>query len=435
MRRAPIVLVVLVTACRGETGGVDAPAAPVIDAEPGAPDAAPPDLPRHEAGPYKAYFGTLHDHHYGVNAGDDGGLLVGAPDEPGATGSAEWFNFRRNNPQYYVGGDAASAYAAAREAQLDFFALTPHNHLIDNEEYGAVQLAARDAEGIIALVGQEWSSVVSGNHATVMNVEARVTVPNGDFDSLLDTWLPGYIAGHPGAQETFAEKPFLILCHPALESWDYGPDEKAALEYGIDDYPSLTAWATAMNQHARLVELVSGDEGDENGLPRVMELLNDGLRIGFSAGPDNHRQLWGRRNDNRVAVLADSYRKERIAEALHARRTYITEDQDLGAHLALVDGGGTVLAWPGSEIASPGGTLRFEVGLEDPTDAGETYRIEIRVDDAVGGNVAAVVSTGASVGQGTHIVTTPAPPAGGYVVIHVISGDGDDLWFSPIWID
>jgi hypothetical protein len=420
-----------------DDNGTPPDSAPPVDMPPGAPDAAPPELPRHEAGPYKAYLGTMHDHHYGSNAGDDGGLQVGAPDEPGLPGSPEWWDYRHNNPQYYAGGHASDVYMRAQSAGLDFFALTPHNHFIDNAEYGAVMTAANaaDGHGIVALFGQEWSSVSSGNHAIVMNVEQRITAPNGEYDTLLDSWIPGYLAGHPST--LFRQKPFVILAHPALTSFDYGDAEKALLEYGIDDYATRAAWAAALNQHVRLVEMQSGSEGDENGLPRVMELLNDGVRVGFSVGPDNHRQQWGTRTDGRVGALASAWSREPIAEALYARRTYCSEDKDLGAHLAVLDGAGEPIAWMGEEIDSPGATLHLQVGLEDPSEPTRTYAVEVRIDDAVGGNQAMVTTVPglpSSIPEGNRNFDVPAPPSGGYVVVHVTASDNNDVWFSPIWI-
>lgn len=440
---AAVILAAIAWSCGGGgqgDGDGDGPGDPDGAAPPG--DASAPDatveLPRHQAGPYKAYLGTLHDHHYGKNAGDDGGLKVDAPDEPGQTGSAEWWAFRKQNPGHYAGGSAQDAYAAAAAAGLDFFALTPHNHLIDNEEYGAVLAAAAAAPGVIALYGQEWSSVGSGNHVHVMNVVQRVTVPNGQYAALLDSWLPGYIAGHPLAQTTFAARPYVVLCHPALTTWDYGAAEKAALEYGLDDYPTRAAWAQALGAHARLVELMSGDEGDEQNLSRVLDLLNDGLRIGFSVGPDNHRQRWGTRNDRRMGALATAWTAEALNEALHLRRTYAAEDRDLGAHLAVLDGpGGAPIAWLGGEVSAPGGMLVLEVGFEDPTHPGDTYQLEVLVDAAPGGAKAAAVAVPGlpgSVGQGRTELTIAAPPPGGYVVVHATSSRGGDVWFSPVWV-
>ena len=73
--------------------------------------------------------------------------------------------------------NAVSAYTVAAAQGLDFFALTPHNHLIDNDEYGAVLDAATGAGGVVGLFGQEWSSIESGNHTIVLGVVQRVTVP------------------------------------------------------------------------------------------------------------------------------------------------------------------------------------------------------------------------------------------------------------------
>lgn len=424
---------VSICGCTSETGLVgDGGADVIIDADTAD---APIELPRHEAHGLKAYLGTLHDHHYGKNAGDDGGLLPYAAEEPGETGSDEWWEYRREHPEYYEGGDATGAWALGRENGLDFMAVTPHNHLIDNEEYGAVMSAAAEASGIIALFGQEWSSVSSGNHATVMNVSLRVTVDNGDYSGLLDSWLPGYVAGHPIANTTYAARPFLILDHPALEEWNYYDEEKERLEYGIDDYATKDEWVVALGTYARLVELMAGDGSDESGLDRVLEILNDGLKVGFSVGPDNHRQLWGERNYHRVGALASSWTKEAISEALYARRTYVSDDSDLGAHLAVLDDG-EVLGWMGEELVLPGSTMILEIGLVDETDPTASYELEVLVDDSIGGDSAQTVNVDGpqSFSAGTIEVSLAAPSAGSYVIVHVTSSQGRDLWFSPIWI-
>lgn len=420
------------SACRDDAATRDAGG----DGAAPAPDAAV-RAGRHEAGPYRAYFGLLHDHHYGVNAGDDGGLEEGAPDEPGVAGSNEWRAWRGDHPEHYVGGDAVSAYTRAAQAGLDFFALTPHNHLIDIQELAAVLDAAERADGIVALAGQEWSSVISGNHVIVMNVTQRVTVSNGEYATLLGDWLPGYLAARPGAAEDPASRPFLSLAHPALEAFGYGPAEKALLEYGLDDYATRAAWAAALSEHARLVELLSGDELADNSLARVLELLNDGITVGFSAGQDNHRQRWGTRNDSRMGALATGWGKTELSEALHARRTYVTDDRDLGMHVALLAApGGDVLAWMGESVAAPTGTtLTLEVGVEDPTGPTDTYRIEVLVDDAVGGGPARVVlGPTPAVGAGVSEYTVPAPPPGGYLIVHVATSRSRDAWASPIWL-
>lgn len=423
-------------ACRSGGGGDDLDSGVAGDARPAA-DAAVRD--RHQAGPYRAYLGTLHDHHYGKNAGDDGGLKVGAQDEPGITGSPEWFTWRQTHPENYVGGDAVSAYATAASEGLDFFALTPHNHLINTEELGAVLAAQAGASGVVALVGQEWSSIESGNHAIVMNVVQKVGVANGEYNTLVQNWLPGYVAGHPLAQTMAAQRPFLIFAHPAYETSSYGPAEKAALEYGIDDFGTRAAWAAGMNQYAGLIELISSSLDAQNGLSRALALWNDGLRAGVSVGPDNHRQQWGTRSDARVGVLSTAWAAEQIAEGLGARRTYATEDEDLGAHLAVLDAlGGSPIAWMGEAIDSPGGTLTFQLGIEDPTNPGDTYNVQVLVDPSIGGALAAQVSaTGlpSSFAAGTREFTVATPPSGGYVIVHVTASTGASTWFSPIWIN
>src|SRR5262245_35689366 len=118
-----LVLAIALVSCRSPSGGDDPDGAipPVADAPP--PPGADPTVRdrRHQSGLYRAHLWTLHDHHRAVNGGEDGGLEVGAPDEPGFTGSDEWWTWRLGPPENYEGGDAASAYARAAATGLDFF--------------------------------------------------------------------------------------------------------------------------------------------------------------------------------------------------------------------------------------------------------------------------------------------------------------------------
>jgi hypothetical protein len=431
-------LVAQLCACtHGGPGGneVDAGGAAVIDAAPGTPDGAPGSLARHVAGPYKAYLGTIHDHHYAKNGGDDGGLKDGAADEPGFVGSSEWFQYRRANPDLYIGGDATSAYRKGHEAGLDFFSLTPHSHLTTQDEFADMISKAVVADGV-PLYGQEWSSISSGNHAIIMNASLISNARNGDYGWLLSDWFPGYIQNHPEASQP-ESRPYLILAHPDYTSFDYTTDDKARLEYGLDDFASRDAWVTGLNARARLIELVCADGDSSDQLTRVLELLNEGITVGFSVGQDNHRQRYGTRSGARIGALAAGYTRGDISEALYARRTYASEDTTLGAHLAVVNAGGDRTAWMGEEIVSPGSELTLEVGLEDTSESTDRYTIRVMVDELRGGSVAQEISVPAladTFAQGTTRFTIPTPPAGGYLLVHVTTSDGESLWFSPIWI-
>ena len=108
-------------------------------------------------------------------------------------------------------GTPTDAYLHARDvAGLDFLAITEHNHknapsdiATDHNLYNGSQdsslisAAGRFNESgrFVALYGQEFSSIGSGNHANVLDVRDVIDeadVPNGQWDKLLGSWLPSH---------------------------------------------------------------------------------------------------------------------------------------------------------------------------------------------------------------------------------------------------
>lgn len=114
-------------------------------------------------------------------------------------------------------GTPSQAYRHARDvAHLDFLAITEHNH--SRAESGARErrdglliatnhalYTGPDAEALIpaanrltedgqfvAIYGQEFSTISSGNHVNVFNVDAVIDAPNGDFAGLV-TWLQAHL--------------------------------------------------------------------------------------------------------------------------------------------------------------------------------------------------------------------------------------------------
>lgn len=105
-------------------------------------------------------------------------------------------------------GTPEEAYRHARDdddAELDFMALTEHNHAeaLGNDGIGISNNAAlykgSDSNSLIstarrmtqddrfvALYGQEFSTISSGNHVNVFDIGEVITVQKGRFDLLLD---------------------------------------------------------------------------------------------------------------------------------------------------------------------------------------------------------------------------------------------------------
>lgn len=108
-------------------------------------------------------------------------------------------------------GTPDDAYTSARAAGLDFFAVTKHNHdrgdgtgdardslLIATIPwlYAGMPTSNREAalrhtqDGVfVALYGQEFSTISSGNHINVFEIPTVLDVPAGDFPALVSAVL------------------------------------------------------------------------------------------------------------------------------------------------------------------------------------------------------------------------------------------------------
>jgi trimeric autotransporter adhesin len=285
---------------------------------------------------YEIYFGNLHSH----TSYSDG---TGVPED---------------------------AYLHARDvAGLDFLAVTEHNHsragtgriAREPELYNGarpdslIQTALRyTQDGVfVALYGQEFSSISSGNHANILEageIINETAVRNGHWDDLLQTWLPA----HPDSQGL---APIVLLNHPATSG------SRNDVEYGRDDFPNLDSWLTAHAANTRLINLINGPShrnGDPPGRPSESEFrryLNEGLRVGPTADQDNHQPNWGSAAETRTAVLATSLTRADILDALRDRRVYATQDRNLELYASIA---GHII---GSEISD---LSTMQVGAPDP---------------------------------------------------------------------
>jgi len=151
------------------------------------------------------------------------------------------------------------AYPHARNAGLHFLAITEHNHaqagkIANNPSlYNGTQQSSLISQAkkhtkdgqFVALYGQEFSTIGSGNHMNVLDVPDVIDVANGRFDLLINSWLPAHLdtTGQPG---------ILLLNHPAQSD---SPNE---IEYGRDDFPDMPTWIQALDSRARLINIMNG---------------------------------------------------------------------------------------------------------------------------------------------------------------------------------
>lgn len=349
------------------------------------------------------------------------------------------------------------AYGKARQAGLDFFAVSEHNHdkgdgkgdardgiiiATRPELYSGGPAALRQtAERLnedgrfVAIYGQEFSTISRGNHINIFEVPAVLRSGNGEFHLLA--------AEMRAFRDSTGAVPFGQFNHPRIQA-------RGDKDYGRDDFGgSDAAWVAAMDPLVSLIELLNapalsdgtGFRADRNEA-EYFRYLNLGFHVSPSAGHDNHYRNWGVSTDARVAVVAPSLTKANVLRALRAGNTYATEDRNMRvifrANGAL---GGDIVAPP-----TPGSPLRLTLQLTDDDEPNARYRIDVYQDQPGGDPASKPVETFQFTGnkptpialEGVHF---NAP--GEFVLLRITQFRADDdedgrddrAWTAPVWFE
>lgn len=362
----------------------------------------------------KPYFGLLHSH----TSYSDG---MGMPDE---------------------------AYQYAKQAGLDFLAITDHCHdkapgddgiYLTQELYELTRQASerhtKNGE-FVAICGQEFSTIGAGNHVNIFEASGLCTVDNGDFRTLYDRWLPD----QPEVQ-------FVQFNHPDYRK-DQNPRTKAHKrnnDYGIDDYDnSFPDLAKACKDHVYLIELIIGpafseetNKGHFNGKHEKDYLfyLNYGFHLGPSVGQDNHRDNWGTSTSARLGVWVEKLTKEDLFDAIKKRRCYASEDENIQVKFKIKG------KWMGDSVRlEPDEHAEIIVSISDPDEQNAKYRVKLFYDNVIGDDEHAEVVDDKTVeGNQDNVTFSHQHEQGGYYFIKVTQKSpsesfSDDVWTSPIWI-
>ena len=361
-----------------------------------------------------------------------------------------FFGILHSHTSYSDGsGTPEEAYEHARDAEnagLDFMALTEHNHAEalgpDNRGIATepalykgsgsdslISTARRMTQDgrFVALYGQEFSTISSGNHVNVFDIGEVIGVQKGRFDLLLD-----FLA----ANKDSAGQPAIIMFNHPKNTL-----EVEAKEYGRDDFGSPDNWVKRMGAQARLIQIINGpgQEPGNNLNPArpdedaFLKYLNMGFKVAPTADQDNHLKNWGSATTARTAIVAPTLTKASVLDALRRRHVYASEDKNLkvvikvNGHLC-----GDVIS------PVPVGELSIEYRIVDTDEPNADYAIQV-FRDAVGGPTAQMVtsvSTDAGGGSGVieDIAISNSPQ---YIFFKIVQfnedGDEEYVWTAPVW--
>ncbi|MEI9850102.1 MAG: CehA/McbA family metallohydrolase [Sphingomonas sp.] len=383
------------------------------------------------------------------------GLAVLALGTTPAAAQNVYFGTTHAHTSYSDGsGTPAEAYAMAEQAGMDFLAITEHNHdaadgsgdrekglliatqptLYAGPPRSLIATANRVTRNdrFVALYGQEFSTISSGNHVNVFDVGSVIDSANGKYDQLV-SWL--------GTNRDSSGSTALVqFNHPGID--------KPELEYGRDDFGGDDRrWVAAVDPIVELIEVLNApalkpgtgfrSSRDE---ANYFRFLNLGFHVAPTAGHDNHYRNWGKSTDARTAVIASRLTKVDLIAAMRARHVYATEDKNL--KIVFRANG----ALSGDIIAPPaiGSELILTLELSDADEPNAEYQVDVFQDRPGGDQARRPVETYRFEGN------SPAPHRlegirfggpGEYVLVRVTQfgsgehGDNDRAWTAPVWLE
>lgn len=393
-------------------------------------------------------------------------MTVAAPSSAISRGQI-FFGSLHSHTSYSDGmGTPAEAFARARDVgKMDFLAVTEHNHkdadgsgerrdgiliatqpaLYNGSDPQSLVSAARTFtvdDGFVAIAGQEFSTISSGNHANVFDVADIINVENGNYKSLYENWLPA----HP---DSLGQPPLVQFNHPDFRKdivhASTKPNEREN-DYGYDDYnKSFAELLQQSEKYVSLIEMVSGPAlTDGTDLPirsgnrhekDYWFYLNEGFRVAPTANQDNHFRNWGSITTARTAVLAERLTKANILQALKARRVYATEDQNLQIRFSI---NGQPM---GSIIRTRDPLdLTIDVEISDPDEPNARYQVELYRDEIGGEMIDDSIDEAELEGDGVVSFSGQRFESGKsflFIKVAQVGSNGREefAWTAPIWVE
>ena len=345
------------------------------------PSVPPTEAPEPAAGPdleWNLYFGQLHAH-----TADSDGL-----------------------------GTVAEAYAQAKAAGLDFFAVTDHSDSFDHDKEGLLTdgsvsenwttgktaAAAATDEEFVAIYGFEMSWNQGQGHINTFNTP-------GFLSRDLETYEK-YKTGMEAYLEALLEVPEAVsqFNHPGTL-------------YG--DFKAFSGYRPELDQTVCLIEVGSGAGREyQTAYDAYVRALDAGWHLAPTNNHNNHEGQFGGADTGRTVILAESLTEQSMYDAMKARRVYATEDSDLQIFYTL-DG-----AVMGSRLRASqvGDRAELKVLLRDPTDE------KVGIVEVIGpaGQVAASA-------EASEMLSFSLPIAD-YYFLRVTQPDGDIAVTAPVWI-
>ncbi|WP_343638590.1 CehA/McbA family metallohydrolase [Roseateles sp.] len=370
--------------------------------------------------PYTIYYGSFH----GQTNDSDGGGAIGScsSSQPAQTGA--------------YGPDAAFPYA--KNAGLDIFANTDHNHYFDgssstNTSGSATAAKARYQRGLqiasdytaanpgfLAVYGMEWGVISNGGHLNIFNSNELFS---WEYNAQNELFGDRYIA-----KSDYATLYSVMRAQGLIGQFNHPDSSGQFIINGTDmaysaDGDEVMVMSEVMNTSAFSSNTTESETSRSSYEGAWKKLLERGFHVAPATNQDNHCANWGKSYTNRTAVLIPTgtpLSKAALIDALKARRVFATMDKE---SQLIFSANGKLMG----ERFDNAGALSMNVGFYNPS--GRTV-VTTEIWEGVPGRNGTVTLLASS-------PTATITPASGkhFYYAKVTQDDGKVLWSAPIWVN
>lgn len=354
-------------------------------------------------------FGVILDGHFYADT-----LLPASAPEDTIPGEGEWnFYFGQLHAHTLDSdglGTPAQAYAAAKAAGLDFFAVTDHSHSFENDELGAT-----GTEG--ASLSATWEAGQAAALAATDDTFAALYGYEMTWDRIhtighINTFFtPGWQSKNQEGFASLGSYCEALSTVPGSVSQFNHPDP----QWG--DFGRFQSYDPAQDAVIQLIEV-----GSESGTT-AYEYYGLALDAGWHLAPTNSEATHNGQfaaSSVRTVVLAKELTPESLQDAMLNHRVYATEDADLKILYTM---NGQIMG----SVMPEGEELTVDVSLSDPTD-GAIGTVEVI---SHGGKSIKTLM----VSEGKAALSFSVNPGSSYYYLRVTQPDGETAVTAPIWVD
>lgn len=345
---------------------------------------------------YNFYFGTLHAH----SAYSDG---------------------NKDSLTSFMTTPYQDFEYAKQSLNMHYLGISDHNHAdagMKRANYlkGIQQANLANVNGsFVCLYGMEWGEIATGGHVLIYGFDSLIGWESNNYDVYNAqndyTSLFTKIANHPGA--------FAYLAHPTTTDFNglYSGTYNPVKDKAIVGTPFRSGPAFSTN-------ITYSDPSNGHYLNRFYDALKKGYHLGIGMDHDTHYSVFGRSQEGRTVVLANTLTQASILDAYSQMRYYASDDWNTRVNF-------TANTFPLGSIVTAYGNPALAISVVDP-DMEAVSDISIFSGVPGSGNAPALlVSVAGSLSLNyTHVVNDSSTH---YYFARIQQTDGDQIYTSPIW--